>query len=254
MIASMSENPPTIVRVANSSAEQRNSITSNDATKARKIMGNAKVRDVLINSDGMQDFLVCSMKMGGIQAGSIFLFDLSRVFDRTQMKDRFEAFQQTLDQLSTLRLASLEAPQAATHTEPEDLFDRWKMATTSRLSAGLRSSKVCPLCDSTHSPSMKFLKTRVLVVLLPNIAGPVMVSVAMKPPGGTVQIFYANNREEGEQGRGACEIQLRRRGAGARPFRVSVGRSLCASAGLGRQVGSEIFPENVFRTTPGADK
>ncbi len=103
------------------------SITSNDASKARKIMSNAKVRDVLINSDGMQDFLVCSMRMGAVQSGSIFLFDLSRVFDRAQMKDRFEAFQQTLDQLSALRLASLEAPQASTYREPEDLFGRFNI-------------------------------------------------------------------------------------------------------------------------------
>ena len=103
------------------------SITSNDASKARKIMNNEKVRDVLINSDGMQDFLICSMRMGGIQAGSIFMFDLSRVFDRTQMKGRFEVFQQTLDHLSALRLASLEAPQASIPREPEDLFDRFNI-------------------------------------------------------------------------------------------------------------------------------
>ncbi len=103
------------------------SITSNDVSKARKLMSNAKLRDVLMNSDGMQNFLICSMKVGGMQAGSILLFDLGRVFDRAQMKDRFETFQQTLDELSRLRLASLEAPQASISEEPEDLFDRFNI-------------------------------------------------------------------------------------------------------------------------------
>src|ERR1700693_4132843 len=52
------------------------------------------------------------------------------------------------------------------------------MEATSRVCAGLRSSKVCPLVDSTHSPSMKFLKTLVVVVP-PAITGLVRVSVAI---------------------------------------------------------------------------
>ncbi|HEY9678298.1 MAG TPA: hypothetical protein V6C76_09835 [Drouetiella sp.] len=101
-------------------------LTSNDTSKARQIMNSAKLRDVLVNSDGMQDFLICSMRMGAIQAGSIFMFDFSKAFDRSMMKERFEVFQQTLDQLSRLRLASLESPQVANKFEkPEDLFDRF---------------------------------------------------------------------------------------------------------------------------------
>ena len=55
------------------------------------------------------------------------------------------------------------------------------MPTTSRVSAGFRSSKVSPLADSTHSPSMKFLKTLDLGVP-PSMTGLVRVSVAIKPP------------------------------------------------------------------------
>src|ERR1700758_490780 len=51
------------------------------------------------------------------------------------------------------------------------------MPTRSRVSAGLRFSKVSPVEESTHSPSMKFLKTRVWLVLRP--AGVAKVSVAM---------------------------------------------------------------------------
>jgi hypothetical protein len=67
---------------------------------------------------------------------------------------------------------------ASTAASTSALLERWKMATTSRVSAGLRSSNVWPLWDSTHSPSMKFLKTLVLV-LPPSITGLVMVSVAI---------------------------------------------------------------------------
>ena len=38
----------------------------------------------------------------------------------------------------------------------------WKMPTTSRVSAGLRFSKVWPVWLATHSPAMKFLKVLVL--------------------------------------------------------------------------------------------
>src|ERR1700683_3284912 len=54
------------------------------------------------------------------------------------------------------------------------------MPTTSRVSAGLRSSKVSPVEDSTHSPSMKFLRTLVGVWL--RVAGEARVSVAMIAP------------------------------------------------------------------------
>src|ERR1700722_5019276 len=76
------------------------------------------------------------------------------------------------------------------------------MATTSRVSAGLRASKVCPLADSTHSPSMKFLKTLVLVVP-PSITGLVMVSVAIGMPPEGIATFNANNGRECGQGEGA---------------------------------------------------
>src|ERR1017187_2075589 len=97
---------------------------------------------------------------------------------------------------------------ASTAASTSALFDRWKVATTSRVSAGLRSSKVRPLTDSTHSPSIKFLNTLVLVVP-PSIAGLVRVSVAIGSLLGIVQNFYANNRGRREQGGGA-----RRRGRG----------------------------------------
>src|SRR2546421_227019 len=35
------------------------------------------------------------------------------------------------------------------------LFERWKTPTTSRVSAGLRFSKVCPERDGTHSASIR---------------------------------------------------------------------------------------------------
>src|ERR1035438_679381 len=81
---------------------------------------------------------------------------------------------------------------ASTAASTSALFDRWKMATTSRVSAGLRSSKVCPLADSTHSPSIKFLKTLVLVVP-PSITGLVRVSVAIKGLLGILQTVFAEN-------------------------------------------------------------
>src|SRR5208282_2232294 len=91
------------------------------------------------------------------------------------------------------------------------------MATTSRVSAGLRSSKVRPLTDSTHSPSMKFLKTLVLVVP-PSITGLVMVSVAIENLLGIVLNFNANNRGEDGQARASAPISAHRAGAGPTPF------------------------------------
>src|SRR5208282_2783918 len=89
---------------------------------------------------------------------------------------------------------------ASTAASTSALFERWKMATTSRVSAGLRSSKVCPPADSTHSPSMKFLQTLVLVVP-PSITGLVKVSVAIEDLLGIVLNFNANNRGEDGQAR-----------------------------------------------------
>src|SRR5215472_14417551 len=54
------------------------------------------------------------------------------------------------------------------------------MPTRSRVSAGLRFSKVSPVEASTHSPSMKFLKTRTWLSL--SCAGVWKVSVAINPP------------------------------------------------------------------------
>src|SRR6202451_4537877 len=69
---------------------------------------------------------------------------------------------------------------ASTAASTSALADFWKMPTTSRVSAGLRSSKVSPVEDSTHSPSMKFLRTLVGVWL--RVAGEARVSVAMIAP------------------------------------------------------------------------
>src|SRR5271169_1670409 len=69
---------------------------------------------------------------------------------------------------------------ASTAASTSALADFWKMPTTSRVSAGLRSSKVSPVEDSTHSPSMKFL--RILVGVWLRVAGEARVSVAMIAP------------------------------------------------------------------------
>src|ERR1700682_1520345 len=90
---------------------------------------------------------------------------------------------------------------ASTAASTSSLLERWKMATTSRVSAGFRSSNVCPPVDSTHSPSMKFLKTLVVVVP-PAITGLVRVSVAIGTSWELVQNFHANNRGADGQARG----------------------------------------------------
>src|SRR6202167_924444 len=69
---------------------------------------------------------------------------------------------------------------ASTAASTSALADFWKMPTTSRVSAGLRSSKVSPVEDSTHSPSMKFFM--ILVGVWLRVAGEVRVSVAMIAP------------------------------------------------------------------------
>src|SRR5258708_32722243 len=68
------------------------------------------------------------------------------------------------------------------------------MPTTSRVSAGLRFSKVSPVEDSTHSPSMKFLNTLV-GWLLPRVAGEAMVSVAIIAPYKCLNIDATGVRE-----------------------------------------------------------
>ena len=40
--------------------------------------------------------------------------------------------------------------------------DFWKTPTTSSVSAGLRVSKVAPVCDAAHSPPMRFLNVIML--------------------------------------------------------------------------------------------
>src|SRR5215831_13884694 len=100
------------------------------------------------------------------------------------------------------------------------------MATTSRVSAGLRSSKVSPVEDSTHSPSMKFLKTLVLVVE-PRKVGPVRMSVvAIKPPRGPLRMVRSGmntltfNATRGD-GRGQARCPPGERAVhGAKPPRV----------------------------------
>src|SRR5260370_9935617 len=73
---------------------------------------------------------------------------------------------------------------ASTAASTSALADRWKIPTTSRVSAGLRFSKVWPVEASTHSPSMKFLYT-VGWVELPSRTGLERVSVAIVASGGT---------------------------------------------------------------------
>src|SRR5260370_5762906 len=68
------------------------------------------------------------------------------------------------------------------------------MPTTSRVSAGLRFSKVSPVDDSTHSPSIKFLNTLV-GWLLPRVAGEARVSVAMIAPYECLDIDATAGRE-----------------------------------------------------------
>src|SRR5216683_1910909 len=70
---------------------------------------------------------------------------------------------------------------ASTAASTSALADFWKIPTRSRVSAGLRFSKVSPVDDSTHSPSIKFLNTLV-GWLLPRVAGEARVSVAMIAP------------------------------------------------------------------------
>src|SRR5215472_13614388 len=69
---------------------------------------------------------------------------------------------------------------ASTAALTSSLFDFWKMPTRSRVSAGLRFSKVSPVEESTHSPSIKFLNTRAWLSL--RLAGVAKVSVAMRSP------------------------------------------------------------------------
>src|SRR6266446_4414057 len=83
---------------------------------------------------------------------------------------------------------------ASTAASTSALADFWKTPTTSRVLAGLRFSKVSPVEDSTHSPSMKFLKTFV-GWLLPRVAGEARVSVAMIAPYESLNIDATERRE-----------------------------------------------------------
>lgn len=103
------------------------SVTSSDANKAKKIMESALLRDVLMNCGQMQNFLICSMHIGAIEAGSVFLYDLGQPSNRADMKNRIDLFQETLDELEHLDLAAPDAPQASTHQMTDDLFSRFNI-------------------------------------------------------------------------------------------------------------------------------
>src|SRR6267154_885257 len=83
---------------------------------------------------------------------------------------------------------------ASTAASTSALADFWKMPTRSRVSAGLRFSKVSPVEDSTHSPSIKFLNTLV-GWLLPRVVGEASVSVAMSSPYIRLNIDATAGRE-----------------------------------------------------------
>jgi len=103
------------------------SLVSSDAASARKIMHSQLLRDLLINCTQLQNFLICSMHVAGIQSGSVFLFDMSPPFHRAEMKNRFDLFQETLDELEHLDLAAPDAPQVSTEESSEDLFSRFNI-------------------------------------------------------------------------------------------------------------------------------
>src|SRR3981081_4363977 len=94
---------------------------------------------------------------------------------------------------------------ASTAASTSALPDLWKMPTTSRVSAGLRSSKVSPVEDSTHSPSMKFLYTLVGFVL-PIVAGLGKVSVAMIASSMNGEVLMLQRGLEVRQGRAGGQI------------------------------------------------
>src|ERR1700691_5739087 len=87
------------------------------------------------------------------------------------------------------------------------------MPTRSRVSAGLRFSNVSPVEDSTHSPSMKFLKTLVFVWL--SVAGEASVSVAIISP------YKCLNIDATGAGEGAARAG--QKGSGERIWRPLVG-------------------------------
>src|SRR5260370_25907164 len=68
------------------------------------------------------------------------------------------------------------------------------MTSRGRVSGGLGVSKVSPVDDSTHSPSIKFLNTLV-GWLLPRVAGEASVSVAMIAPYECLDIDATAGRE-----------------------------------------------------------
>src|SRR6266567_4796675 len=85
---------------------------------------------------------------------------------------------------------------ASTAASTSALPDRWKIPTRSRVSAGLRFSKVWPVEASTHSPSIKFLYT-VGWVEVASRTGLERVSVAIWPPG---EPFMLPLGQQGGQG------------------------------------------------------
>src|SRR6266851_1022706 len=92
---------------------------------------------------------------------------------------------------------------ASTAVSTSALPDRWKIPTTSRVSAGLRFSKVWPVEASTHSPSMKFLYT-VGWVELPSRTGVERVSVAIC---ASSEPFMLPLRPRRGQGRGEASYR-----------------------------------------------
>jgi len=90
-------------------------------------MHSALLRDVLMNNNQLQNFLICSMQIGSIHSGSVFLFDLSPPFHRPEMRSRFDLFQETLDELEHLGLAAPDAPQVSNEESSEDIFSRFNI-------------------------------------------------------------------------------------------------------------------------------
>src|SRR6266851_3334680 len=86
---------------------------------------------------------------------------------------------------------------ASTAASASAFADFWKIPTRSRVSAGLRFSKVWPVEASTHSPSMKFLYTLGLPEL-PSRTGLERVSVAIGESPGNLSCY----RRAGRSGKG----------------------------------------------------
>src|SRR5512146_1967372 len=97
------------------------------------------------------------------------------------------------------------------------------MATTSRVSAGLMFSKVWPVVDSTHSPSMKFLKIRDFptgAVPREEVSSEVAIAIRSSDKFATLQ-SYALGHKPGKSTR-----QAKNRGSGNRRAKRSFRRSI----------------------------